>query len=130
MSFRDKIYERALPHLPPGEIFRVSFQAGETWLPLPIEFLPLPRVVVVTDKRVHLFTSSLWLVCDPGRLLGSFPLNALTLRFSSRLPISAAIDLSGRRLWVDYAYRDLLEEALASCQAPAFSGSEAVQRSL
>ena len=116
MSFRDKIYERASPHVRDGEKHVVSFQAQEPLLDLAgILLLPWPRVVVVTDKRVHLFTSSLWRVCDPDRLLGSFPLSALTL--SRRLPLRYLIQLSSRLLWVPFAYRDLLREALELCQA-------------
>ncbi|MBM3787761.1 MAG: hypothetical protein FJW30_25690 [Acidobacteria bacterium] len=112
MSLRDKIHERAAPHVPPGETFVVSFQAEEPLLKVAsILLLPWPRVVIVTDKRVHLFTSSPWRVCEPRRLLRSFPLSTLTL--SNRVLLKYVIRLSDETLWVNFAYRDFLREALA-----------------
>ncbi len=112
MSLRDEIYERAAPHVPPGETFVVSFQAEEPLLQIgAIRLLPWPRVVVVTDKGVHLFSSAVWRVCEPRRLLRSFPLSALT--FSKRVLLKYQIHLSGELLWVNFAYRNLLREALA-----------------
>ncbi len=116
MSLRDEIYERVAPHIPPGEAFVVSFQAEEPLLKFgSIRLLPWPRVVVVTDKRVHLFTSSPWRVCEPRRLLRSVPLSALT--FSTRVLLKHVIHLSGEMLWVNFAYRELLGEALAFIQS-------------
>lgn len=123
MSSRDEIYQRAAPHIPPGEAFVASFQAEEPLLKLGgVPLLPWPRVVVVTDQRVHLFTSSLWRVCEPRRLLRSFPLSAFTL--SKRVLLKYVIHLSGEILWVNFAYRDPLRQALAFIQPATGSRPE------
>ncbi|MEZ5398240.1 MAG: hypothetical protein R2729_01140 [Bryobacteraceae bacterium] len=112
MAFREKIRDRALPHIPPDQTYRISFMAE-----MPLwginGLLPRYRVVVVTDKRVHLFTARLWASCDPGELLGSWAPSALVYR--GKILFSHEIYLGNQQLWVRFAFRDLLWEALAAC---------------
>ena len=112
MSYRDKIRERVTPHLPPGECYVVAFPAVGGIAP---RLAHRHRVVVVTDRGIHLYSAGLWRIGDPKRLLASLPPGTV---LESRTDfIHEEIHVAGERLWVSPPYQDDLREAIAAARA-------------
>ena len=112
MSYRDKIRARVVPHLPPGETYVVAFPAVGGIAP---RLAHRHRVVVVTDRHVHLFSAGLWRLGDPKRLVATLPPGTV---IESRPDfIYDEIHLAGERLWVMPAYDEDLQLAIAASRA-------------
>lgn len=80
MALRDKIRERVTPHLPEGEEYKVGFVAQSGPSPywslvstLIVLFGAKYRVVVATDRGLHVFKMSTWKSGQPKELLYSLP---------------------------------------------------------
>jgi hypothetical protein len=100
---------RVTPSLPAGERFVAAFQAGEG-IAATLAFRY--RVVVVTDRQIHVYSAKLWRVCDPGRLLSSHPHGAMVARPAQPLTLAREIYIGDRRLWVRAAFQRELADAL------------------
>lgn len=119
MSYRDKVRERVAPHVPPGETYLIAFPAAVG----PAAGLPFThRVVVVTDKGVHLFTAGWWRICDPKRLLASY--HPAVLVQAKRVYLCDLIEIAGETLQAQIVYREYLHEAIAFCRRFTFPGQQ------
>ena len=106
MDDRWQTQMRVEPHLPDGEAYLVAFAAKGGWAPTMAHRF---RVVVVTDRAVHLYKADWWLVGKPGKLLASLPWN--TVITSTPFEIWEELHLAGERLWVSPPWQEALFEA-------------------
>lgn len=114
MRMREKILRRAAEVLPAGESPVAAFQAGKGPLP---RLCFVYRVVVVSDRNIHVCSARWFTVCHPKRILFTVPPGTVIVPMPDLF--HTRVDLGGERLWVTLAYRRELEAAIAASHALA-----------
>lgn len=116
----DKVRKGVIPHLPPGELYRAAFAAeGGFMIGLPYRF----RVVVVTDRNVHLYSAAWFSICKPKRYLGTHPAG-VPLTTTRRLILNEVLHVAGERIWVRRPHHKDLRNAIEASRALIETGSD------
>lgn len=107
VSYRDRQPAQANEVLPPGERFVAAFPARGGFL---VGLTMRYRVVVVSDRNVHLYTAAWFSICKPKRLVATMPIGA---PLESQRELNYHIlHIAGERLWVPWAHWKEMREAI------------------
>ncbi len=103
MALRDKLRARVQPMLEPGEQIRHIFLAQQgpspylMFISFLFAFLFKMRIVAVTDRRIALIASGIWMPAKPKALAGSL---ARSVRLGPVSGLWAKVDLGGDKYYV------------------------------
>jgi hypothetical protein len=116
VSLREKVRERVAPHLEEGEQLRTAF-VGQTGpnpafilLTYLVVFWVRHVVIAVTDRRVVVFSASMWKVGEPKKEIASFPPDT---PLGDPSGLWAKVTLGGVGYWVNRRFHDDVRSAAA-----------------